>query len=79
MIIDTQDFYKRGDRRQKSLKKDFLWLAWLDWVEYLTQWVWNVHLSLKWQTWVKNGETNIEKCSIKMWKMCHENHVWIEN
>ena len=40
-------------------------MTWLDWVDYYTQWVWNVHLSSEWWNWVYNDEKNIENCSRK--------------
>ena len=47
----------------------------LDWVEDLTQWFWSVHISLEWLTWVYHYGNNIEKCSIKYFENCQENHV----
>ena len=40
-------------------------MTWLDWGEYLTKWVWNIHMILEKLILVKNDEDNIEKCSIK--------------
>ena len=40
-------------------------MTWLDLVEDSTQWVWNIHMSLEWLTWVYNDENNIENFSIK--------------
>ena len=37
----------------------------MDWVDDLTQWFWNVHMSLDWWKWVLNDEKNIENFSRK--------------
>ena len=40
--------------------KNVFWINQLDWVEDSTQQVLNVHMSLKWWTWVYDHENNIE-------------------
>ena len=49
-----------SERIQKSLKDNVFWITQLDWVEDSTQWVWNVHISLEWWTWVKNDEEKLK-------------------
>ena len=60
------------DSIQKSLKNNMFWMNLLDLVEDLNQWVWNVHISLEWWTWIYKYEKNIEYCFRKQWQ---ENNV----
>ena len=48
-----------SDRIQNSLKNNVFWMTQLDLVEDFAQWVWNVHMSLEWRTWVYNYEESI--------------------
>ena len=40
-------------------------MTWLDWGEDLTQWVWNILMSLEWWTSVYNYGKEIENFTIK--------------
>ena len=50
----------------------------LDLFENLTQWVWNVHMSLEWKNWFCNDEKNTENCSRKQCEYSVNKNMYLE-